>query len=284
MHEAQTAPMPGRATTPGGGVVLHRQVTQTERGAPPDIVLSLFPGLGFLCAAFEAEGFCVVRGPDLLWGGDVRAFSPPPGAFDGVIGGPPCQAFSRLRHIVHANGHKTKPNLIPEFERIVAEAAPRWFVMENVPDAPEPVVDGYSIASVLVRHCDVGGLTTRPRRFSYGVLGGTAAPLRVQFEALVPVERHRAVTCDGREVPVKCGPGGVPKGRQRDDVDGGRLPGNSRTIPVPEMLRRQGFAPDLLKDCPLTVTGKRRAVGNAVPRELGVAIARAVKHALSESV
>ena len=56
--------------------------------------------------AFEEEGFCVVRGPDLLWGGDIRRFHPPAGRFDGVIGGPPCQAFSRLRHLVEHNGYK----------------------------------------------------------------------------------------------------------------------------------------------------------------------------------
>jgi hypothetical protein len=35
---------------------------------PPPLVLSLFPGIGLLDMAFEEEGFCVVRGPDLLWG------------------------------------------------------------------------------------------------------------------------------------------------------------------------------------------------------------------------
>jgi site-specific DNA-cytosine methylase len=28
------------------------------------LVLSLFPGIGLLDMAFEAHGFCVVRGPD----------------------------------------------------------------------------------------------------------------------------------------------------------------------------------------------------------------------------
>ena len=28
-------------------------------------VLSIFPGVGILDSAFEAEGFCIVRGPDL---------------------------------------------------------------------------------------------------------------------------------------------------------------------------------------------------------------------------
>ena len=106
------------------------------------LVLSLFPGIGLLDMAFEEEGFCVVRGPDLLWGGDIRRFHPPAGKFDGVIGGPPCQAFSRLRHLVKANGYKTAENLIPEFERVVAEALPSWFLMENVSEAPEPRVTG----------------------------------------------------------------------------------------------------------------------------------------------
>jgi DNA (cytosine-5)-methyltransferase 1 len=52
------------------------------------LVLSLFPGIGLLDRAFEEEGFAVVRGPDLLWGGDVKLFHPPPGKFKGVIGGP----------------------------------------------------------------------------------------------------------------------------------------------------------------------------------------------------
>jgi DNA (cytosine-5)-methyltransferase 1 len=58
------------------------------------LVLSLFPGIGLLDLAFEEEGFCVVRGPDVLWGGDVRRFHPPAGKFYGIIGGPPCQSFS----------------------------------------------------------------------------------------------------------------------------------------------------------------------------------------------
>lgn len=53
-----------------------------------DLVLSIFPGIDLLGRAFEEEGFCVVRGPDLLWGGDVRAFHPPAGVFGGVIGVP----------------------------------------------------------------------------------------------------------------------------------------------------------------------------------------------------
>src|ERR1035441_6158021 len=84
--------------------------------------------------AFEEEGFCVVRGPDLLWGGDIKRFHPPEGKFDGVIGGPPCQAFSSLSHL----GAPAHGDLIPEFERCIRETTPDWFLMENVRQAPIP--------------------------------------------------------------------------------------------------------------------------------------------------
>ena len=79
------------------------------------LVLSLFPGIGLLDHAFELEGFCVVRGPDVLWGGDIREFHPLCGRFDGVIGGPPCQCFSSLARLVEANGYYEPKfgNLIP---------------------------------------------------------------------------------------------------------------------------------------------------------------------------
>lgn len=51
------------------------------------LVLSLFPGIGLLDMAFEEHGFTVVRGPDILWGGDIHKFTPPSGKFDGIIGG-----------------------------------------------------------------------------------------------------------------------------------------------------------------------------------------------------
>src|SRR5690349_2840091 len=132
------------------------------------LVLSLFPGIGLLDMAFEEEGFCVVRGPDLLWGGDIHRFHPPSGKFDGVIGGPPCQAFSRLNLLVRANGLKTAANLIPEFERVVNEAKSLWFLMENVSGAPLPEVANYGVQERLVNARWVGGIQDRVRRFSFG--------------------------------------------------------------------------------------------------------------------
>src|SRR5713226_9467971 len=84
------------------------RVTGPRGPTEGQLVLSLFPGIGLLDMAFEEEGFCVVRGPDVLWGGDIRRFHPPAGVFAGVIGGPPCQAFSRLAIMVRHNGYEPK--------------------------------------------------------------------------------------------------------------------------------------------------------------------------------
>ncbi|GAI10294.1 unnamed protein product, partial [marine sediment metagenome] len=83
-----------------------------------NLILSIFPGIDLLGRAFEEEGYCVVRGPDPLWGGDIKSFHPPAEVFEGVIGGPPCQEWSILR-FVHKGKHPKWGNLIPEFERVV---------------------------------------------------------------------------------------------------------------------------------------------------------------------
>ena len=201
------------------------------------LVLSLFPGIGLLDMAFEEEGFCVVRGPDLLWGGDIKRFHPPAGKFDGVIGGPPCQCFSRMRHIVKANGYRTAENLIPEFERVVAAVRPAWFLMENVEDAPHPEVPGYQTWRELVRDVWVGGQTNRLRAFFLGQPKGMLRALNVETAALHIVEPARAVTCDMRQIPVAIG--GIGK---RKKGLGGELPRSGpkeHAYPV-DAYRRKG--------------------------------------------
>lgn len=236
-----------------------------------DLVLSLFPGIGLLDMAFEEEGFCVVRGPDLLWGGDVRRFHPPAGRFAGVIGGPPCQAFSTMRHIVHANGFESAPNLIPEYERIVAEAAPDWFVMENVRDAPLPEIAGYKIYAQLLRDVWVGGETNRLRRFSFGTPDGRQ--LRVVTLALHRTDPELSVLASGghREVPVALLKGGKRKKRHTGKHQSGEY--------FAKAIRLQGLPADFLADAPFTVAGKIQCVGNGVPLPMGRAIAKAVRAA-----
>lgn len=218
------------------------------------LVLSLFPGIGLLDMAFEEAGFCVVRGPDLLWGGDIRTFSPPSGRFDGVIGGPPCQAFSRLRHIVEAKGLKLKPNLIPEFVRCIEEAQPAWWVMENVLDAPVPMPNGYRGASEVV--CDgwCGGETQRTRRISFGSIE-RRLPFHIETLALHRPDLEPAALASGgtRRRPVAIGGSGKRKDR-------GALAnrGFKTQRDFDEHCRLQGLPPDFLKDAPFSVAGKIR--------------------------
>lgn len=223
------------------------------------LVLSLFPGIGLLDQAFEEEGFCVVRGPDLLWGGDIRSFRPPAGRFDGVIGGPPCQRFSGLGNVNIARwgDDAVMPNMIPEFERIIVDALPDWFLMENVPGAPVPVVPPFEVTS---RVCDnhwCGGEQRRIRRFSFGhVQRYRASAFHIQGEALDPIDELPTVISTGQH-----GAGG------------------SRAS-IATMASAQGIDPARFANSPFTTTELRRAIANGVPLPMGRAVARAVKRAL----
>lgn len=241
------------------------------------LVLSLFPGIGLLDMALEEEGFCVVRGPDLLWGGDIRRFHPPSGRFDGVIGGPPCQAFSPLVNINIAQGRTPALNLIPEFERVVREAAPRWFLMENVERAPAPSVAGYAVQSQLVRDHEVGGRTLRARRFSFG----TAAPflpfaVESSIERVANPEPTVTTNSGGRRKTLRLNPDGTAVGKQGKSDDS-RLVWRS----LAACCVAQGLPADFLEDAPFTAAGKRTVVGNGVPLPMGRAVAAAVKRALA---
>lgn len=223
------------------------------------LVLSLFPGIGLLDRAFEEEGFCVVRGPDLLWGGDVRTFHPPAGKFDGVIGGPPCQAFSKIRHIAKARGQKADwPNLIPEYERCIEETQPRWFVMENVPDAPEPDIDDYVVRCYIANNRHFGGVQSRTRRISFGTSEGRRLPFDV--ELFEPLEYMPAVTS-------------ANGGNEKYGV-------HTHGYSVPDAAKYQGLPEDFLSDAPFTKHGKLKCIANGVPLPMGRAIARAVKRAM----
>lgn len=276
------------------------------------LVLSLFPGIGLLDMAFEAEGFCCVRGPDVIWGGDVREFHPPPGVFRLVIGGPPCQSFSALANLVRAKGLEPKfGNLIPEFSRVVEATRPEAFVMENVPKAPDPEPAGYTVTSFLLDNCWLGEVQMRKRRIWFGWREeyGPAPNLRrwIPGVALKAMESTQAVAADCRAVPVRHGGSGKVKVTADGGHDGhsDQLGAYKRAKQAPvtgrhegavgavgkdyspprrtlgEMLELQGFPADMLDECPLTMQGKRKAVGNGVPLPMGRAVARAVLAALA---
>lgn len=232
-----------------------------------DLVLSLFPGIGLFDKAFETVGYCVVRGPDLIWGGNIKAFHAPAGRFDGIIGGPPCQFATGLKNMdpEHVDRYG---NQIPEFERIVGEASPAWFLMENVAAALAPAVHGYSVCSRILNNRHLGQIQNRVRRFSFGTRDGR--PLHIATEALEPCEWAAAVTS-------------AHGGERRQHFNKG-TGGKIQRYKIDEALELQGFSWLRLFEredrCPIKREWQLRLVAQGVPWWMGLAVARAVQKAM----
>lgn len=244
-------------------------------GVEDALILSLFPGIGLLDRAFEEEGFCVVRGPDLLWGGDIKQFHPQAGVFEGIIGGPPCQIFSKLLWIAKAKGYRIGENLIPEFERIVAEAEPEWFLMENIKEAPIAAVAGYIVDPTVLNARWIGEVQSRAHRFCFGTLDGR--PL--VYDELVVFENlewdQRVCASDWRRM---CDPG---KELRQERKRNGRLNDRPKRS-LETCLTLQGLPTDFFKDSPLTKKGQQEMLGNGVSLPLGRVVAKAVKRATAQ--
>lgn len=204
-------------------------------------ILSVFPGIDLLGRAFEESGFCVVRGPDLIWGGDIRTFNPPRRKFDGVIGGSPCQDFSKARRDP-PTGYGLQ--MLDEFCRVVSMADPRWFILENVPAVPDVKIAGYTVQRFDLRASEYGLNHRRLRHIQYGSRVGKMLVMpRTNKSATEPTITTRGQTAWGKV----CEAMGLPAGFD---------------IPA------------------FTKSAKRRAVGNGVPLPMGRAIAHAVKNAV----
>jgi DNA (cytosine-5)-methyltransferase 1 len=211
------------------------------------LVLSLFPGIDLLGRGFEQEGFCVVRGPDTLFGGDVRAFEPFPGRFDGVIGGSPCQDFSRLR--------RSPPTgyglvMLAEFVRCVEAAAPDWFLLENVPGVPDIKPAGYQVQRFDLRANECGLQQQRLRHFQFGSRRGCV---------LVLDRPERGDVTQSAAVAVE--------GSQKERRGWGEF---CTLQGLPEEFDLPGF----------TLTARYQAVGNGVPVPMAAFVARAIRDAM----
>lgn len=213
-----------------------------------NLVLSLFPGIDLLGRAFEEAGFCIVRGPDLLWGGDVKHFHPPAGKFDGIIGGPPCKGESRL-----ANLNGSPGSLAHEFARVVSEAKPRWWLMEAVIKHPAPYV-------LKLNNRWLGEVQSRKRYFHSNL---NLAPF-IEYAALQPVEFKYAVLAGHG--------GGV-----------GTVYRRMAKYSLSEACALQGLPETFTDALPFTRNWKYEVIGNGVPIPMGRAIAAAVKRALRQA-
>ena len=208
------------------------------------LILSLFPGIDLLGRGFEAEGCCVVRGPDWLWSGDIRTFHPPAGRFDGIIGGSPCQDFSIARRNVPPTGEGLE--LLAEFARCVDEAQPEWWLLENVPTVPDVAIEGYHVHRRALRDNECGGKQARLRHFQFGSKRGWVLELAT-IRPTAPAQ-PAALASEGRR-PAR-----------RSFADFCELQGLPRDFDLPGYSRE----------------GKYRAVGNGVPLAMARTLARAI--------
>lgn len=216
------------------------------------LVLSLFPGIGLLDRPFREAGFCVVAGPDLLTGGDVRDFRGVAGRFDGIIGGPPCQGFSSFNRFRKDETHPSVVNsrsTLREFIRVVDECRPAWFLCENVPAVPDVIAPGFSVQRLSLSDAECGGVQIRVRHVQFGhVDGWKIRPKRTVNHRSKIGRKAKAITTK----PV------------------------SKWHNWAEHCRRQGLdkPPDLSS---WTREGKFRAIGNGVPLSMGRVLAAAVE-------
>ena len=186
-----------------------------------------------------------MRGPDLLWGGDIRTFHPPAGKFDGVIGGPPCKGESNLAYLNGKHGE----SLWGEAMRVIEEARPAWWVLEAVKKHEAPFV-------VLLSPRWLGEKQSRRRYFHSNL---NLLPF-VEVALFEHPEKRRAVL-------------GAHGGRE------GTTYRRMTTYSWAEMCELQGLPEGY--DLPFTRQAKREAVGNGVPLSMGRAIAKAVKAVVS---
>jgi len=210
--------------------------------AASHLVLSLFPGAGLLDRGFEQSGFCVVRGPDTVFGQRIEDFHAPAGHFSGIIGGPPCQDFSRARRRP-PTGHGLK--MLQAYARVVTEAEPDWWLMENVPGVPDVLVPGYVTQRFNLFAAEFGCRQSRNRSFQFGSRDGV--PL---------VILRRTQSHFGRLAPTV-----LARDGRTNFADMCELQGLPRWFDLPGLSR----------------TAKYRAVGNGVPVPMAAAVAAAIR-------
>jgi DNA (cytosine-5)-methyltransferase 1 len=219
------------------------------------LVLSCFPGADLLGMAFEELGFSVVRGPDKLWGQNIKKFHIPAGRFDGIIGGPPCQVFSPSH-----NPLSKAEDLIGEYARIIEEGQPRWIVMENVIGAKKSPFLPSEWTHFTVKDYDCGGNTERRRTFWFW-------PFELAFSVMLPPRKRgkgelSLLASDGRR--------GEKGGWSRQGHPGIKTADAGKLHGFPEL----GI--ELAENEYITNKLGVHLIGNGVPYAMGIWVAQSV--------
>jgi len=216
------------------------------------LVLSIFPGIDLLGRAFEEQGFCVVRGPDILWGGNIYEFHPPAGIFEGIIGGPPCIGESRWANLNANKGY----TLWPEAMRVINEAKPAWWILEAVSEHKAPFC-------VCLSPRWLGEKQSRKR----------------YFHSNLNLKPHIEVCLFEHPLKEPCVTASeYSKGLRIHSVK------NMKYIPTREwekLVELQGLPPGFDIPC-FTKAWKGTVLGNGVPMSMGRAIAKSIKRCSQE--
>ncbi len=224
------------------------------------IIVDVFPGWGLLSRPWREAGFPVLWGPDLLFGETVEEWPLPLDVAWGLVGGPPCQAFSIARSGAAGPLDRQCRDMTPEFVRLVKQGEPQWFLMENVRQAPIPRIDGYRVQPMLLDSADFGCYQSRVRRFTYGTRDGTRLAVPESLAS--------------NPAPVPCIL--APRGGGRRSSFEKRM---QRQITIPDLLAGAGLPVDTPTPWAFTKRGWGQVLANAVPLSVGRALRDAVLEA-----
>ena len=241
---------------------------------------------------------------------DVRDLSGIRGDFDGItgiIGGPPCQAWSRRN--IRQTPDDPRAQLLNEYMRVVEEVRPRWFVLENVVTVPKTAKQGvvqkaealgYHVTSACLNAADYGAAQTRRRWIAIGCRGRTIQePRKVRSrtvrQAFAGIRENWGAMRSSPETLARLATATTDEwaamnGEYRNMI---RLrwdepaptvcnpkkvymvhPGECRNISLAEAAALQGFPPDYVWH------GNEGAIAqmiaNAMPAEMAAAVAGAI--------
>lgn len=219
-----------------------------KSSAHSQLVLSLFHGVDLFGRGFEAQGFTVVRAAEKILGFDVEELHLPPNRFDGMIAGTPCQDFSKARRSAPTgNGLK----MLYEFARLIKEAAPLWFLLENVPSVPTIHIENYFTQRIDFNTTECGLDQSRLRHFQFGCL--ESRTITVRRDCPSPSPSPCAMASEGS------------RKNRRSFTEFCKLQGLPGSFTLPAFTKRE----------------KYRAVGNGVAVAVAERFAEAIKNSFS---
>lgn len=294
-------------------------------------VVDLFCGCGGMSLGFQNAGFEIIAAFDNweaavevyrnnfkhpVYTSDISAVETQNAicnlGADIIIGGPPCQDFSTAGLMDEGGG---RAQLTIVFSRIVADAKPRFFVMENVARAPKSKAyttalkilreAGYGFTSMLIDASYCGVPQSRKRYFVIGEFAGqdgflekyllknmSEKPMTIhdylgdslgtEYYFRVPTNYSRRGVYSIYEpaVTVRGVDRPIPKGYRKHPQDPVEIGPEVRALTIKERSYLQTFPESFAFEG--SKTDLNQMIGNAVPVNLAKHVAEALKHYISD--